>query len=80
MPSATTTPVASLAENGEPDVVTELRLNSRGDVYRQLEAEGKVSRLTDVFDPGGIEGWWIPSFLAESNPELTTIEGILANP
>ncbi|MDE0307949.1 MAG: ABC transporter substrate-binding protein [Albidovulum sp.] len=80
VPSATTTSVASLAENGEPDIVTELWLNSTGDVYRQLEAEGKVSRLTDVFDPGGIEGWWIPSYLAESNPELTTIEGVLANP
>ncbi len=80
VPSATTTSVASLAENGEPDIVTELWLNSTGDVYRKLEDEGKVVRLTDVFDPGGIEGWWIPAYLAESNPELTTIEGVLANP
>ncbi len=80
VPSATTTSVASLAENGEPDIVTELWLNSTGDVYRKLEAEGKVVRLADVFDPGGIEAWWIPTYLAESNPELTTIEGVLANP
>ncbi len=26
------------------------------------------------------EGWWIPGYLAESNPELKTIEGVLANP
>lgn len=80
VPSATTTSVASLAENGEPDIVTELWLNSTGDVYRQLEADGKVSRLADVFDPGGVEGWWVPSYLAEAHPELTTVEGILANP
>jgi len=30
VPSATTTAVASLAENGEPDIVTELWLNSTG--------------------------------------------------
>lgn len=80
VPSATTTSVASLAENGEPDIVTELWLNSTGDVYAELEADGKVSRLADVFDPGGVEGWWIPTYLAEAHPELTTIEGILANP
>jgi len=80
VPSATTTSVASLAENGEPDIVTELWLNSTGDVYATLEADGKVSRLAEVFNPGGVEGWWIPAYLAESNPELTTIEGVMANP
>lgn len=80
VPSATTTSVASLAENGQPDIVTELWLNSTGDVYAKLEAEGKVDRLTGVFDPGGVEGWWIPEYLAEAHPELATIEGILANP
>jgi len=79
VPSATTTSVASLAENGEPDIVTELWLNSTGDVYEKLEAEGKVKRLGEVFSPGGVEGWWIPAYLAESNPELTTIEGVMAN-
>jgi len=80
VPSATMTSVASLAENGEPDIVTELWLNSTGDVYKNLEAEGKVQRLTDVFNPGGVEGWWIPEYLAKSNPELLTIEGVMANP
>ena len=80
VPSATTTSVASLAENGEPDIVTKLWLNSTGDVYAKLEAEGKVSRLADVFAPGGVEGWWVPEYLAEAHPELTTIKGIMANP
>ena len=80
VPSATTTSVASLAENGEPDIVTELWLNSTGDVYQKLEADGKVERLAEVFSPGGVEGWWIPAYLAESNPELLTIEGVMANP
>lgn len=80
VPSATTTAVASLAENGEPDIVTELWLNSTGDVYAKLEAEGKVERLANVFDPGGVEGWWVPDYLADAHPELKTIEGVMANP
>lgn len=80
VPSATTTSVASLAENNEPDIVTELWLNSTGDVYAKLEADGKVSRLAEVIAPGGVEGWWVPQYLSDANPELATIEGVMANP
>jgi len=79
VPSATVTSVASLAENGEPDIVTELWQNSAGEAYKKLEAEGKVMKLTEVFNPGGLEGWWIPSYLAEAHPELKTVQDVLAN-
>ncbi len=80
VPSDTVPAVTSVSENGEPDIVTELWLNSTGDAYERLEAEGRVVRASEVLDPGGVEGWWIPSYLAEAHPELTTIEGILENP
>ena len=80
VPSATTTAVASLAENGEPDIVTELWLNSSGDVYKKMEAAGKVERLSEVISPGGLEGWWIPEYLAKKHPELKTVKDVLANP
>ncbi|MGF1552264.1 MAG: ABC transporter substrate-binding protein [Paracoccaceae bacterium] len=80
VPSDTVPAVTSLAENGEPDIVTELWLNSTGDTYERLEEEGKVQRLTKVIEPGGVEGWWIPAYLAEEHPELTTIEGVMENP
>ncbi len=80
VPSATVTSIASLAENNEPDIVTELWLNSAGEAYRKLENEGKVARLTEVFNPGGVEGWWIPTYLAEKHPELKTVQDVMANP
>jgi glycine betaine/proline transport system substrate-binding protein len=80
VPSDTVPAVTSVAENGEPDVVTELWLNSTGEAYQRLEEQGRVERVAEVLDPGGVEGWWIPSYLAEAHPELTTIEGVLANP
>ncbi|MDX1604928.1 MAG: glycine betaine ABC transporter substrate-binding protein, partial [Candidatus Competibacterales bacterium] len=80
VPSDTVPAVTSLAENGEPDIVTELWLNSTGEAYARLEEQGKVKRLTKVLDPGGVEGWWIPAYLAEQHPELKTIEGVLENP
>ena len=72
--------VTSVAENGEPDIVTELWLNSTGDTYNELRDSGRVVEAGPVLDPGGVEGWWVPTYLAEEHPEVTTIEGILANP
>ncbi|MGG7646373.1 ABC transporter substrate-binding protein [Rhodovulum sp. YNF3179] len=80
VPSATVPAVTSLSENGEPDIVTELWLNSTGEVYARLEAEGKVEPVADILAPGGVEGWWVPAYLVEEHPELATVEGIMANP
>ena len=79
VPSDTTPAVTSLAENNEPDIVPELWRNSTGEVYDKLKKGGKVVELTKTLDPGGVEGWWIPTYLAEEHPELKTIDGILAD-
>lgn len=79
VPSATLTALVSIAENGEPDIATEVWSNN-APIYAELEASGKLVTLTDVLSDGGVEGWWIPAYWAEAHPELTTIEGVMANP
>lgn len=79
VPSSTVPALTSLAETGEPDILTEVWANSTP-AYQGLLDEGKLVELTDVLSDGGVEAWWIPAYLAESNPELTTWEGIMANP
>ena len=79
VPSSTVPALTSLAETGEPDILTEVWVNSTP-VYESLLAEGKLVELGNVLSDGGVEAWWIPAYLAESNPELTTWEGIMANP
>lgn len=80
VPSDTVPAITSVSENGEPDIVTELWENSAGDAYKKLKSEGKLVEVGAVLDPGGVEGWWIPTYLAEEHPELKTLDGILANP
>ncbi|MGI9422921.1 MAG: ABC transporter substrate-binding protein [Hyphomicrobiaceae bacterium] len=79
VPSATTTAVTSLSETGKPDIVTELWVNSTP-AYLKLEAAGKVKTATNVLSDGGVEAWWVPTYLAEKHPELKTIDGVLKNP
>ncbi|MFP7570723.1 ABC transporter substrate-binding protein [Marivita sp. S2033] len=80
VPSDTTPAVTSLSENNEPDIVTELWTNSTGDVYEKLKQDGRIVELGQVLDPGGVEGWWLPTYLVEEHPELATIEGVMENP
>lgn len=79
VPSSTVPAIASLAETGQPDIVTELWTNS-APAYFELKDQGKVVDLAHVLTDGGVEAWWIPSYLAEAHPELRTLEGIKANP
>lgn len=79
VPSTTVPAIASLAETGKPDIVTEL-WTIYTPVYFELKDEGKVVELSKVLSDGGIEGWWIPAYLAEAHPELKTLDGVKANP
>ena len=79
VPSSTTPAMTSIAETGQPDILTELWTNS-SPVYEELLADGKLVELTHVLSDGGVEAWWIPAYLAEAHPELKTIDGVLANP
>lgn len=79
VPSDTVPAVTSLATTGEPDIATELWVNS-APVYQKLEKEGKVKTIANVLSDGGLENWWIPKYLADKHPKLKTIEGVLKHP
>ncbi|WP_425040715.1 ABC transporter substrate-binding protein [Primorskyibacter sp. S187A] len=79
VPTTTVPAMTSLAETGAPDVVTEL-WTIYTPIYFELRDAGKVVELAKVLSDGGVEAWWIPQYLAEKHPELTTLEGVLANP
>jgi glycine betaine/proline transport system substrate-binding protein len=79
VPSSTVPALTSLVETGEPDILTEVWANSTP-AYEPILAEGKLIELTNVLSDGGVEGWWIPQYLADAHPELATLEGIMANP
>ncbi|KQI68823.1 glycine/betaine ABC transporter substrate-binding protein [Loktanella sp. 3ANDIMAR09] len=78
VPSATVTSLASVSETGKPDIVTELWINGTP-AYGELSEAGRIVTLGDVLSDGGVEGWWIPTYLVEQHPELATLEGVKAN-
>ncbi len=79
VPSSTVPAVASVAETGEPDILTEL-WRSAVPAYTDLETAGKIKTLTHVLSDGGVEGWYVPAYLVAEHPEVATMDGILAHP
>ncbi|MFY0615761.1 MAG: ABC transporter substrate-binding protein [Hyphomicrobiaceae bacterium] len=79
VPSATVTAVASMAETNQPDIATEIWVNSAA-LYPKLVKQGKVKTVANVLSDGGEENWWVPKYLADKHPELKTIDGVLKNP
>ena len=75
MPTAT-----SLVEKGEPSIAPELWSQNIKNILDPAEKEGKIKNVGKVFENGGEEGLWIPTYMVKKNPKLKTIEGVLQHP
>ncbi|ULB11018.1 ABC transporter substrate-binding protein [Cereibacter azotoformans] len=70
----------SMNEKGEPDMAPEMWVNA---VRAPLDAaveEGRLVIAAPILEEGGIEGWWIPRYLAEAHPEIDSVKAALARP
>jgi len=74
MPTST-----SMVEKLQPDIASEMWTNGLGAFWEDGIAEGRVT-TGGLSMSGGGEGFFIPTAMLEANPELATIEGVLANP
>ena len=70
----------SMNRNGTPDVAPEMWI---GSIREELDAaidEGRLHFAAKALADGGVEGWWIPAYLANAHPEIKTIEDALSHP
>lgn len=71
---------ASMNEKGEPDVAPEMWVNTAREVLEKAVAEGRLLQLAPILSDGGVEGWWIPKFIADANPKIKTVQQALEHP
>lgn len=76
----TTPTLTSMVEKQEPDVAPEAWINSLRTLLDAAVAEGKLHYASESLSDGGVEGWWIPKYFAEANPNIKSIDDALANP
>jgi glycine betaine/proline transport system substrate-binding protein len=80
VPGDTMPTLTSMTEKKEPDVAPEAWINSMRDVLDKAVEEGKLVYASESLSEGGVEGWWIPKYLADANPDIKSINDALARP
>ena len=80
LPGDTVPTVTSMSERGEPDIAPEVWMNSVRTVVQRSVAEGRLKIAGDAISDGGTEGWWVPEYVVEQYPEMTSVEAVLARP
>jgi glycine betaine/proline transport system substrate-binding protein len=80
VPGDTVPTFTSMNEKGEPDMAPELWLNSIREPLRTALDEGRLVKASPALADGGIEGWWIPKYVADAHPEIKTIDDALEHP
>lgn len=72
--------LTSMTEKGEPDVAPEAWINSMRETLDAAVDEGRLHYAAESLTDGGVEGWWIPDYIAAANPDIKTIDDALARP
>ncbi len=71
---------ASMNEKAQPDMAPELWVNA---VRTPLDAaikEGRLIEAAKILSEGGVEGWWIPKFVADAQPRYQDGAGCAETP
>ena len=80
VPGDTVPTVTSMSEKGEPDIAPEIWINSAREVIEGAVKEGRLKIAGEILSDGGEEGWWVPRYVVEKHPKLTTLQAVLKRP
>ncbi len=69
----------SMIEKSEPDIAPEMWSNSLKEALDKGVAEKRLRYAGNSLSDGGEEGFWVPKYMVDKDPSLTTIEGIRKN-
>ena len=72
--------VEAIAQSDDARLVPELWVSP---IREQIDAEiaaGRIVAGAEVISDGGVEGWWMPSYIADTHPQIKTVEDALQHP
>ena len=79
VPGDTVPTATAMTEKGNPDIAPELWLSSVKEPIDKAVKEGRLYYAATSLQDGGVEGWWIPKYVADAHPEIKTIADALAH-
>ncbi len=70
-----TLPMIMATIRGDVDVMNEIWPNSVAKAWNKAVSAGKVEPLGSIYS-GGVEGWYVPAYLASAQPTLTDVASL----
>ena len=77
--TATVPAMTSMVEKGEPDIASEIWINSVRESFDNGVGEDRIVSAGNVLSDGGVEAWWVPAYFAEAHPEIRTVQQVMDN-
>lgn len=72
--------LTSMIEKGEPDIAPEGWVDLQPELVQRGIAEDKLVSTVEVLSDGAIQGWFIPKYIVDANPDIKTIDDALKHP
>lgn len=69
----------SMVEKGDPDLAPELWINAVREPFFKAVKEGSLIIGGEELADGGVEGWWVPSYISKEY-DIKTVDDALAHP
>jgi len=80
VPGDTVPTFNSMNLSGTPDLAPEFWINAVRGELTQATAANRLVIAAEILADGAVEGWWVPKFIVDVNPEIRTVEDALARP
>lgn len=80
VPGDTMPTLTAMMEKGQPDVAPEAWINAVRQPLDSAVKAGQLHYAARALGDGGVEGWWIPKYVADANPSIKTIDDALKRP
>jgi len=71
---------SAMASTGQPAVAPEMWIGRIADVWNQAIKTQTVRAAANTYDTQVFEGWYVPGYLAEQHPDLTSAAALAASP
>src|SRR5690606_38290343 len=72
--------LTSMVEKGQPDIAPEGWVDLLPEVVQRGVADKKLVSTVEALSDGAVQGWFIPKYLADANPDIKTIDDALKHP
>ncbi|WP_180901909.1 glycine betaine ABC transporter substrate-binding protein [Martelella soudanensis] len=76
----TNSAVETIVQTGKPEIVPEFWFESMSPALEEAVADKRVAFGAALLSEGGVQGWWIPKFIVDANPGITTVQQALQHP